>query len=115
MKINPDSPDFQNRIDSTSAPAKDDKAFASSLGTKGPSADATSNTQPLAGIAQTLSKADLTDPSKANTAIHQAVNEIMDREFSGMQAPDRDRVASWLRGDPVIREALLKQLTALAS
>jgi hypothetical protein len=115
MKINPDSPDFQNRVDNTSGPAKGDKAFAASLGTKGPSAAATSSTQPLAGIAQGFSKADLTDPAKANTAIHQAVNEIMDREFSGMQPPDRERVASWMRGDPVIRETLLKQLTALAS
>lgn len=115
MKINPDSPEFQNRVDSTSGPAKGDKAFTTSLGTKSPSAAATSSTQPLAGIAQSLSKADLTDPAKANAAIHQAVNEIMDREFPGVQPPDRERVASWMRGDPVVREALLKQLTALAS
>ena len=115
MKINPDSPDFQTRIDPSTTPSKAGKAFGDTLTSKTQPNVGTSNTQPLSAAVQSVSKQDLADPIKANAAIDRAVQEMMDREFSGMCTPDREHVAEWLRSDPMIRAALLNRLISLAN
>lgn len=109
MKINPDSPDFQRQIDSATTPSQTGKAFGDTLASK---------TRPNVGefnpvAAQGISKQDLADPAKANAAIDRAVQDLMEKEFGGMCAPDREQVASWLRSDPTMRTALLQRLTSL--
>ncbi len=111
MKINPDSPDFRSRIDSTAAPSKGTGSFGETLASKVQSGAAA---QPLADLAQGLTKTDLSDPAKADASVHQAVHEIIDKEFSGMCAPDREKLAAWLGSDPMMREAILRRLTSLA-
>ncbi len=108
MKINPDSPDFQRQIDSPTTPSQTGKAFVDTLASK---------TQPLAcppAAAQGISKQDLADPVKANAAIDRAVQDLMEKEFGGMCTPDRERVAAWLRSDPMMRAAVLQRLLSLA-
>ena len=114
MKINPDSPDFQTQLDPATTPSKTGKAFGDTLtGKTQPNVEA-SGAERLAA-AQSVNKADLADPVKADVAIDQAVKEMMEKEFGGMCAPDREHVAAWLRSDPIVRDALLKRLTSLAS
>src|SRR5690242_12851505 len=115
MKINPDSPDFQTRIDPAATPSKTGKAFGETLTSKTQPNVGTSNAQPLSTVVRSVSKQDLTDPTKANAAIDRAVQEMMEREFSGMCAPDREHVAEWLRSDPMMRAALLNRLISLAN
>lgn len=114
MKINPDSPDFQQPLESTKSLPQTGKAFGETLTSKSQPNVATSNTPaPIASV-QALSKQDLADPVKANAAIDRAVQELIEKEFGGMCAPDRERVAAWLRSDPMMRAALLQRLTSLA-
>ena len=115
MKINPDSPDFQTRVDPATTPSKAGKSFNDTLTSKSQPSVAMSNVEPLTAAAQGVSKQDLTDPIKANAAIDRAVQEMMEREFSGMCTPDRERVAEWLRSDPTMRAALLNRLTSLSN
>ena len=105
MKINPDSPDFERQIDSTTAPSQTGKTFGDAL---------VSKAQPNAPATQTpaLTKQDLADPAKANAAVDYAVQELMDNEFGRMCAPDREQVAAWLRSDPTMRAALLQRATS---
>ena len=108
MKINPDSPGFQRQIDSATTPPQTGNPFGDTL---------TSKAQPNVGIsnpavAQEISKQDLLDPARANAAIDRAVRDLMDKEFGGMCAPDREQVAAWLRSDPTMRAALLQRLTS---
>lgn len=111
MKINPDSPDFQQRLESTKTLPQTGKAFGETLTSKSQPNLATGNTQaPI----QALSKQDLADPVKANAAIDRAVQELIEKEFGGMCAPDCEQVAAWLRSDPIIRAALLQSLASLA-
>jgi len=110
MKINPDSPDFQRQIDPATTPSQPGKAFGDTLVSK---SQANVGASTPAG-AQGISKQDLADPAKANAAIDRAVQDLMEKEFGGMCAPDREQVATWLRNDPTIRAALLQRLTSLA-
>jgi hypothetical protein len=105
MKINPNSPDFQHQAESPAAPSKGGEAFGDTL---------ISKTQPnvATGNSPALSKQDAADPVKVNAAIHQAVQQLIDREFGGMCTPDRERVAAWLGSDPMMRAALLERLTS---
>lgn len=112
MKINPDSPDFQRQIDSTTISPQTGKAFGETLTSKSQPNAATANTQGPTASAQVLSKQDLADPVKANAAINRAVQELMEKEFGGMCTPDREQVAAWLRSDPMMRAALLQRLTS---
>lgn len=105
MKINPESPDFQRQVDSATTPSQTGKVFGETLAAK---------TQPTApaGATQGVGKQDLADPAKVNAAIDHAVQDLMDKEFGRMCAPDREQVAAWLRSDPMMRAALLQRLTS---
>jgi len=105
MKINPDSPDFEGRIESTTPTQQPGKPFLDSL---------TSKTAPNIP-AQALSKQDLTDPAKVNAAVDRAVHDLMQQEFAGICAPDREHVAAWLRNDPLVRAALMQRLGSSSS
>ncbi|HEX4772176.1 MAG TPA: hypothetical protein VH351_15175 [Bryobacteraceae bacterium] len=109
MKINPDSPDFQRQVESTTTPPKSGTAFGETLTSKTQPTVATGNTPVPAAK---LSKQDSTDPVKVNAAIHLAVQELIEKEFGGMCTPDRERIAAWLRSDPMMRAALLQRLTS---
>jgi len=115
MKIDPNSLDRSNRIDSTGPAARTDKTFKDALAAKAGQTSKAADAQPLAGVAQSYTKADLADPAKADAIVDHAVREIMDREFGNMRTPDREQVAAWLRADPVMREAMLKHIRSLAS
>ena len=113
MKINPDSPDFQRHIDSATTSPLPGKSFADTLTSKSQPDSAASNIHPFTAAAEGVSKQDLTDPVKANAAIHRAVQGIIEREFSGMCASDREQVAAWLSRDPIMRAAVLNHLMSL--
>lgn len=110
MKINPDSPDFERQVDSTKTPSQTGKVFSETLASGAQQPNAAAGAPPLA--ARGLTTRDLADPVKADTAIDRAVQELMENEFGGMCAPDREHVAAWLRSDPLIRSALLQRLTS---
>ena len=115
MKVNPDSPDFRQQVESTITPSRTGNAFGEFLTSKtNPPNVAPDNTRALTSSIQGLSKQDLADPVKANAALDRAVQELMEKEFGGMCAPDREQVAAWLRSDPMMRAALLQRLTSLA-
>jgi hypothetical protein len=114
MKINPNSPDFQTNLDATK-PAESGKAFAEKLISKASLNTASLNNPSLAAAIEGLSKQDLADPAKANAAVVRAVQGMMQREFPAMSAPERDQVTGWLSRDPILRDALLKQLMSVAS
>lgn len=109
MKINPDSPDFQRQIESATTPSQTGKVFGDTLASKAQSNVGVSNS----AAAQGISKQDLADPAKADAAINRAVQDLMEKEFGGMCAPDREQVGAWLRNDPMVRAALLQRLTSL--
>lgn len=112
MKINADSPNGPERIESTSETTRAEKAFKDSLvGKTGQTAGA----PPLASVAQAFSKGELTDPAKADAIVDQAVHELMGREFGAMRQLDREQVAKWLSSDPLMRETMLKYVRSLAS
>ena len=112
MKINPDSPDFQPEVESPATPPGSGKAFGDTLTSKAQQKVAEGNTQVSAAPSQGLSKQDLADPAQVNSAINRAVQDLIEKEFGGMCTPDRERVADWLRGDPMMRAALLQRLTS---
>ncbi len=109
MKINPDSPDFQQPLESTKTVPQTGKAFGEALTSKSQPNVAPGNTEAPNASVQALSKEDLADPVKANAAIDRAVQELMEKNFDGMCTPDREQVAAWLRSDPMIRAALLQR------
>ena len=112
MKINPDSPEFQHKIESTTSSPQIGKTFGETLTSKAQPNLAMGNTQTPTAPAQGLSQQDLADPVKVNAAIDRAVQELMEKEFGGMCPPDREHVAAWLRSDPMMRAALLQRLTS---
>ncbi len=114
MKINPDSPDFQQPVESTKTVPQTGKAFGETLTSKIQPNVAPAITQAPIAPAEALSKQDLADPVKANAAIDRAVQELIEKEFGAMCTPDREQVAAWLRSDPMMRAALLQRLTSLA-
>ncbi|MBV8069017.1 MAG: hypothetical protein JO270_03880 [Acidobacteriaceae bacterium] len=110
MKVNPDSPDFQPPIESTTTASQTGKTFGETLTSKSqPNAAAGASETPAAPL-ERLSKEDLTDPVKVNAAIDRAVQDLLQSEFGRMCAPDREQVAAWLRSDPMIRAALLQRM-----
>jgi hypothetical protein len=113
MKINPDSPDFQRQIDSTTTPSQTGKVFGETLASKSQPNAAAPGAQAL-NAAQGINQQDLADPIKANAAIDRAIQELMEKEFGGMCVADREQVGAWLRSDPIIRAALLQRLTSSA-
>lgn len=108
MKINPESPDFQQRLESATPSSKTGKAFAEALTSKNVAGGTQATTDP----AHALTKDDLADPVKADAAVHRAVEELIEKEFAGMCTPDREHVSAWLRSDPMMRAALLQRLTS---
>ncbi len=114
MKINPDPPDSQPQIDSATTSSQTGKAFGNKLTSKSQPSGGTSNTEALTAAAEGVSKRDLADPIKAKAAVDRAVHEMLEREFGGMSTLDRERVAAWLRSDPIVSAALLKRLISLA-
>ncbi len=112
MKINPN---LLNRVDGTTAPLKTDKSFGDALTDKAEQPLGPSNTSPLTGLAQGVSKTDLADAPKADAIVKQAVNELLAKEFGNMSSPDREQVGAWLNKDPIVRAALWKHINSLAS
>jgi len=115
VKINPDSPNAPDRLDPATAPARTEKAFGDTLAANVRQSAGLSDAKPLAGVAGAFSKAEVGDPAKADSIVGRAVHEIVNREFGKMCPPDRELVAAWLGSDPIVREALLKHITSLAS
>jgi hypothetical protein len=115
MKINPDSQNIQNRIDAVTPLTETSSPFGVALAAKIQQLGGAPNATPLTSIAQAVTKADLADPSKADAILDHAVQAIIDKEFGNMRTPDRQQVAAWLHSDPVMRQALLKHITSLAS
>lgn len=115
MKINPDSPNVSNRLDPATAPPRTEKAFGDTLAANIRQTAETSDAKPLVSVAQSFNKAEVGDPSNADSIVSHAVQEIVNREFGTMCPPDRELVTAWLGSDPIMREALLKHITSLAS
>ena len=108
MKINPDSPDFQPQVEPPATPGSG-KAFGDTLTSKAQQKVAEGSTQVPAAPNQGISRSDLANPAQVNLALDRAVQDLIEKEFGGMCTPDRERVADWLRSDPMMRAALLQR------
>lgn len=108
MKINPNlTPDESRRLNTDENINQREKTFPASdraqiAKTGEPTLSATFRSQ--------FTQADLKSPEKIDAVVDWAVNQIVDREFGAVRPHDRDAITSWMRKDPVLREAIVKYL-----
>lgn len=108
MKINPNlPPDESFRLNTDQNINQSEKTFPASdraqiLKAGEPALSAAFRAQ--------FTQADLKSPGKMDAVVDWAVKQIVERDFGAIRPRDREAITSWMRKDPVLREAILNYL-----
>lgn len=111
MKINSNLPPNEgSRLDAPANSNQSEKAFP---GTDPRQIPKPGETISSAALRAQFTQADFKNPGKINEMVDWGVGQIMDREFAAIRPQDRDVITSWMREDPLLRDAMLKYLEKL--